>query len=162
VGFGATGLSVSGSGNVPAPPSSYALLRQGVARQFTPVPDLVLVNIGTNDGSANTVAAMVTVLNGILSACPGTTVAVLRPFNGNQAANLQAAIAACANPAACRGIDTTGMFDTTRGSDSLGLHPTVANNLALIAPALAAKLRPLVAGSTRVGFHGGFQRGLLG
>ena len=71
VGFGASGLTVTGSGNVPPLPSSYALLYQGVARAFSPVPNMVIFNEGTNDGSANTVAAMVSVLNGVIASCPG-------------------------------------------------------------------------------------------
>lgn len=33
---------------------------------------------------------MIEVLKGLLEACPGTPIAVLLPFGGNQAANLQA------------------------------------------------------------------------
>ncbi|MCW3476555.1 GDSL-type esterase/lipase family protein [Limobrevibacterium gyesilva] len=162
VGFGGSGLSVTGSGNVPPLPASYGLLYQGAARSFAPAPALVVFNVGTNDGGADTVAAMTAVLNGVIAACPAAAIAVLRPFNGNQAANLQAAIAACGNPAACRYVDTTGMFDTSRGSDGLALHPTGPNNVALIAPKLAAVLRGLLGGGGRAAFRGGFQRGLLG
>jgi hypothetical protein len=162
VGFGGSGLSVTGSGNVPPLAASYALLSQGMARRFVPAPDMVVLNIGTNDGGANTVSGMIAVLNGIVAACPGAVIAVIRPFNGSQAANLQAAIAGCSNPQACRYVDSTGVFDTARGSDSLGLHPSAANNLGLIAPALAARLRGLLGGSLRPPFRGGFQRGLLG
>jgi lysophospholipase L1-like esterase len=162
VGFGASGIAAWGSGNVPALPSSYALLYQGAARSFLPTPALVVFNEGTNDGTANTVAGMTSVLNGVIAACPGAVIAVLRPFNGNQAANLQAAIAGCVNPSVCHYIDTTGVFDTTKGSDSLYLHPSGTNNLGLIAPNLAALLRPLLVGGQMPTFHGGFQRGLLG
>jgi lysophospholipase L1-like esterase len=166
VGFGASGLSVTGSGNVPVLGSSYGLLYAGVSRSFSPVPDMVIFNEGTNDGGNNTVAAMTAVLNGILTACPGTVVAVLRPFDGNQAANLQAAIAACSNQAACHYVDTTGFFNTSYGVDSLGLHPSGPNDLGLIAPQLAGALRPLLSPggttTTLLSFRGGFQRGLLG
>ncbi len=162
VGFGATGLSVTGSGGVPPLGTSYALLYGGVARSFTPAPALVVFNIGTNDGATNTVAAMVSVLNSIITACPGVPIAVLRPFNGNQAANLQAAIAACGNPSACRWIDTTGFFDVSYGADGLALHPSGPNNLGRIAPLVAAALRPLLVGAGGLGFRAGFQRALLG
>ncbi len=164
VGFGATGLSVTGSGNVPVLGTSYSLLYAGQARPFTPPPDLIVINIGTNDGTTNTVAAMQGVLNGLISACPGKPIAVLRPFNGSQAANLQAAIAECSNPAVCHWIDTTGFFNTSYGADSLSLHPSGPNNLGLVAPQVAAALRPLLdpAGAATMTFRSGFQRGLLG
>ena len=165
VGFGATGVSTGGSGNVPALPSSYNLLYSGVSRSFSPVPDMVLFNEGTNDGGANIVAAMTGVLNGILTACPGAVIAVLRPFNGSQAANLQAAIAACGTPAACHYVDTTGFFNPAYGIDSLSLHPSGPNDLGLIAPQLAGVLRPLLSpggAASAPWFRGGFQSGVCG
>gem|GEM_PF-2524443 len=162
VGFGAQGLLAGGSGNVPALPSAYAWLYSGAARSFATLPGLIVINIGTNDGTSNTVAAMTSLLNGLIAACPGAPIAVLRPFNGAQSANLQAAIAGCANPSACHWIDTTGFFNTGYGADSLGLHPSGPNNLGRIAPAVAAALRPLIAGNAAPGFRGGFQRALLG
>jgi lysophospholipase L1-like esterase len=163
VGFGASGLSITGSGGVPFFGSSYNLQYAGQARSFAAPPDLIVTNIGTNDGSTNTVAAMKGVLNGLIAACPGKPIAVLRPFNGNQAANLQAAIAGCNTPAACTYIDTTSFFNTTYGADSLNLHPSGPNDFARIAPQVAAALRPLLypAGGSAT-FRGGFQRGLLG
>lgn len=161
VGFGGSGLSVIGSGNVPALPSSYGEIYQGVARVFAPVPTMVVFNIGTNDGSANIVAAMVSVLDGILLSCPGALIVVLRPFNGNQASNLQAAIAACSAPASCHFVDTTGVFDPTKGSDSLALHPNAVNNLGFILPRLAALLRPLLSPSVAPLFRSGMTLGLL-
>jgi lysophospholipase L1-like esterase len=163
VGFGATGVSTGGSGNVPSLPNSYNLLYSGVSRTFSPVPDLIVFNEGTNDGGTNIVSAMAGVLNAIISACPGKPIAVMRPFNGNQASNLQAAIAACNNPSACSYIDTTGFLNASYGIDSLNLHPSGPNNLALIAPQVAALLRPLLSpGGAAPVFRGGFQRGLLG
>ncbi|MFI4982708.1 MAG: hypothetical protein ACHQIO_20345, partial [Nevskiales bacterium] len=129
---------------------------------FSPAPALIVINIGTNDGSTNTVAAMEGVLNGLIAACPGVPIAVLRPFNGNQAINLQSAIAGCNNPSACHWIDTTSFFNTAYGADSLNLHPSGPNNLTQIAPRIAAAVRALLVGSAAPMFHGTFQRGLLG
>jgi lysophospholipase L1-like esterase len=162
VGFGATGLSVGGSGGVPALPSSYAQIFAGTARDFSNAPDLVVINIGTNDGAANTVAAATGLLNGLLAACPGRPIALLRPFNGAQAANLQAAAAACAAPGLVHYIDTGTMLDPAFGVDTLGLHPAGPNNLGRIAPALAAALAPLLDGSGAPRFRSAFQTGLLG
>lgn len=164
VGFGGTGLSAAGSGNVPALGASYNNLYLGQPRTFTPAPNLIVINIGTNDGGNNTVPAMTGVLNGLIAVCPGVPIAVLRPFDGNQAANLQAAIAACSNPAGCHYVDTTSFFNTAYGADGQGLHPSGPNNLGLVAPQVAAVLRPLLypAGIAAPMFRGGFQRGLLG
>ena len=104
---------------------------------------------------------MTALLNNLIVICPGKPIAVLRPFNGNQAINLQTAIAACNNPAQCYTINTTGMFATTYGSDSLNLHPSGPNNLTRIAPQLATTLRPLLTGTTSPWFRAGFRQGLV-
>lgn len=148
VGFGASGLSTGGSGNVPALGTSYALHYSGASRSFTSAPDLIVLHEGTNDGSTNITSAMTTVLNALLTACPSAKIAVLRPFNGTtQAANLQAAIAACNAPSQVTYVNTAGFFDTSKGSDGLNLHPSGPNNVALIAPQVAAQLRPLIGGT---------------
>ena len=141
VGFGATGLSRGGSGGVPALGVSWNQQWAGVPRSFSPQPDLIIFNEGTNDGTTNIVAAMAAVLNDVTAACPGTPIAVLRPFNGAQAANLQAAIAASAQPNASTYIDTTGFYDEKFGG---ALHPTGPNDLAKVAPRIAAAVRPLL------------------
>lgn len=157
VGFGATGVSVAGSGSVPILPSSYNLLYSGVSRTFSPVPDLVVLNIGTNDGATNIVAAMTTLLNNLLTACSTSKIAVLRPFNGNQAANLQSAIAACNSPWRVTYVDTTGFFNTAYGGDSLNVHPSGPNNIGQIAPQVAALLKPIIANTSAI-YRGGFVR----
>ena len=171
VGFGAQGLSTGGSGNVPALGAAWNLLYAGTARNFTPQPDLVILNIGTNDGTANTTAAMTGLLNSLIEACPGKPIAILRPFNANQAANLQTAIAACTSPAQCHYITTAAVFSTAYGADTMALHPAGPNNIARIAPQIATALRPLLAGtSTGTGtgtapktpwFRPGFRQGLV-
>ena len=86
---------------------------------------------------------------------------VLRPFNGAQATNLQAAIAACNDPSQCWYIDTAAMFDVAYGADSLGLHPSGPNNVARIAPQIAAAVAPVLSSGMQRGFRIGFQQGLL-
>ena len=161
VGFGAQGLAATGSGNVPVLGTSWNLLYSGASRGFTPQPDLIVINIGTNDGASNTVAAMTALLNNLIGTCPGKPIAVLRPFNGNQTSNLQAAIAACSAPGQCHYINTTGMFSATYGTDSINLHPAGPNNTTRIAPQLASSLRPLLAGTTTPWFRPGFRQGLV-
>lgn len=142
VGFGATGLSRGGSGGVPALGESWDMMWAGVPRSFSPRPDLVVFNEGTNDGANDITAAFAAVLDDVLAACPGTPIAVLLPFNGAQRAHLVAAIAACANPARVHFIDTAGFYNTSFGG---GLHPTGPNDVARVAPQIAAQLRPLIA-----------------
>jgi lysophospholipase L1-like esterase len=48
IGFGFLGWTATGSG-VPAFPSSWNLQAQGLSRTFTPAPEMVFVNLGTND-----------------------------------------------------------------------------------------------------------------
>ena len=143
VGFGATGLSRGGSGGVPALGVSWNQLWEGVPRVFEPRPDLIVFNEGTNDGANNITLAMAAVLSSLMAACPGTPIVVLRPFNGNaQAANLQAACAASAQPALCHYVSTEGFYNTTYGG---GLHPTGPNDVGLVAPAIANAVRPILA-----------------
>lgn len=141
VGFGATGLSRGGSGGVPPLGISWNQLWDGVPRVFEPKPDLIVLNEGTNDGSKNITDAMISVLKDLTAACPGTSIAVLLPFNGAERVFLQAAVAA--TPGATF-IDTAGFYNTSYGG---GLHPTGPNDVARIAPQIAAKLRPLLARS---------------
>lgn len=142
VGFGATGLSLGGSGNVPALVETWDQLWDGIARSFDPAPDLIVLNEGTNDGTTNIVAPMIQVLNSLLAACPLTPIAVLRPFNGTEASNLQAAVEGCNEPARVYYVDTTGFYDETYGGD---LHPRGPNDIGRIAPQVASALRPILA-----------------
>lgn len=147
VGFGNLGLTTIGSGNVPVLPSSYNLLYAGQARTFSPQPDLIVINIGTNDGSASAAsvtAALITVLNGLITANPGTPIAVLQTFANIQTAALQAGIAGCSNPNVITFVNTTGFVNATFGVDSTGFHPTGANDLGLVAAQVANAVRPLL------------------
>ena len=162
VGFGAQGLSTGGSGNVPPLGAAWNLLYANTPRSFTPMPDLIILNIGTNDGTANTIAAMTSLLDALIQTCPTTPIAILRPFNGNQAANLQTAIAACANPTRCHYTATAEFFSPAYGADTIALHPAGPNNTARIAPQIATALRPLLAGTTTTPwFRPGFRQGLV-
>ena len=141
VGFGATGLTRGGSGGVPALGSSWNQTWSGAMRSFLPRPDLIVFNEGTNDGSNNLVPQMTAVLNSLFAACPGTPIAVLVPFNGAEAAGLAAAIAASDKPSLATLISTAGFYNTSFGG---ALHPTGPNDVARVAPQVAAKLRPLL------------------
>jgi hypothetical protein len=149
VGFGGSGLVSSGSGNVPPLPESWAWLWPGEPRRLgssgrgddvDPCPNLIALNEGTNDGEEDTVGALVEVLNGLLGRCPATPIALLRPFNGDaQATNLQAAAKGCADPGRVHYVDTAGFYNEALGGN---LHPTGPNDVARVAPAVAAALLP--------------------
>ena len=143
VGFGATGLSRGGSGGVPALGVSWNQLWSGVPRSFSPRPDLILFNEGTNDGSTNITAQLGAVVTGLLAACPGTPIVLMLPFNGAEAASLQAAVANANSPLVTY-LDTTGFYVESYGG---GLHPTGPNDVARLAPQIANKLRPILAKS---------------
>ena len=144
VGFSAQGAVQTGVGGVPALTGTYNFLYSGVARSFAVAPDVIVINMGTND-SADVTSAMTTVLNGLLAATPKTTrIVVLRPFNGTaRSAQLQAAIAASTAPTRCLFVDTNGFFVTSKSSDNL--HPYGNANIGDIAPAVVNAIQAFVA-----------------
>jgi len=143
VGFGATGFVQTGTGGVPVLGSTYNYLWSGEVRSFTPAPDYIVLNEGTNDASSVTANATA-VLNALIAATPKTCkIIVLRPFNGNRAAELVTAIAATTDQTRIAYIDTTGYFTTANSADSL--HPYGNENLFHIAPLIAAQIKALVA-----------------
>ena len=111
------------------------------AGSFSPKPDIILFNEGTNDGANNIVAPMTVVLNNLLTACPGTPIVVLEPFNGAEAANLQAAIANSTSPSTIHYLSTQGFYDTQFGG---ALHPTGPNDIGKVAPQIANAVRPIL------------------
>lgn len=166
IGFGGSGFSVTGSGNVPILTSSYNLLYQSVSRTFSPVPDLIVCNDGTNDGATNTTSAITTFLNAILAACANKPIVLLRPFpatqGGQQEPFMQAAAAACNNPSLVHYVTTSGFFNTTYGADSGNVHPSGPNSTYLIGPQVASALLPFISsagGPVGNNFGGGFLNG---
>ena len=54
IGFGSQGFTVGGSGNVPVFGTSFSEIMAGVSRSFTsPIPNVIIMNMGSNDGSAS-------------------------------------------------------------------------------------------------------------
>ncbi len=145
IGFGGQGFTVVGSGNVPIFPTSYGAMSSGVNRNNNQVPELIVINEGTNDPAAtNVTAAATSVLNGLLTSYPKTPIALLIPFNQTHITDLQAAAAACNNPALVSVVQTTGLVQATYGVDTTGVHPTGPNNLGIITPRLAAVLQQII------------------
>ena len=141
VGFGASGLSHGGSGGVPALGVSWNQLWDGQPRIFLPQPDLIVFNEGTNDGNTNITSQFIVVLDALMEANPGTPVVMLLPFDGGEVASLQAAAKGAKHSEDVHFIDTTGFYDTKFGG---GLHPTGPNDVARVAPQIAARIRKLI------------------
>ena len=148
VGFGAQGLATAGSGGVPPLSQSWNLLANGVARPVAtgPVPNLIVIESGTDDGGTVVTSAALSVLNGLIAAYPNTPIAVLVPFNGSHAAELQAAALQCSRPGQVHLVPTAGLLNPADGIDTLGLHPLGPNDEGFVAPRLAAMLMPILVG----------------
>ena len=137
-----TGFTVTAYG-VPPFPQTYNLLSAGVARSFTPAPDLVVIAHGQNDQATNVQAAAVTTVNGLL-AVVACKIVLLNPFPMASRTDLQAAAAACNIPSRVTWANTTGFFVPANGSDASLIHPSGPNSTNLIAPKVATILRPVL------------------
>lgn len=135
VGFNATGILVSGDGAVPALPSSYNYIYSGAPRSFSPTPNLVIYNEGTNDGTSGSSfqTAFETVINGVHSSAPTAKQLLLIPFNQTHIADIEAIVSAEASPLVTY-ASTAGWFNSSYSSD--GTHPYGFAHLSFIAPAL--------------------------
>lgn len=135
------GFYGAGVGSTPAFTNTYNLIYNGVGRGFTPVPDLIVINMGANDNV--TIITMVTaVLNGLLTYCPTTPIMVMRPLNGHRASDLIAGIAACSNPSQVSYTDTTGWFNTADSVDAT--HPDAIAHTTVLAPYTAAAMNVVI------------------
>lgn len=114
VGFGATGLTRGGSGNVPALPQSYKLLWSGQEQSFLPAPDVVIYNEGANDRVSITVA-FETVIANLQAVAPNSQQLLLCPFNGSHATEIKAAVALAFSSRVIYG-ETTGFWDSADAS----------------------------------------------
>ena len=145
VGFSGSGYVTSAFG-VPAFPGSFGFLAAGIARSFSPAPDLVVVNHGQNDQSANVQAAATSALNGLLGAV-ACRVVLLNPLPPGDNAYLAAAAAGCSAPGRAAWVSTAGFFVRSAGSDASQIHPSGPNSAGLIGPRVAAVLRPFLPGA---------------
>jgi hypothetical protein len=144
VGFGGTGLINNGQGGVPPIQTSFNLLWSGQARTFSPAPDMIVINEGTNDLSHSAVtfqANFQIFLTELIAATVTCPIVVMEPFDGAQASAIQAAIAAVGS-SRVQYIVTTGFFNTTDSVDAV--HPLGVANIGTIAPQVAELLRPIL------------------
>jgi hypothetical protein len=89
VAFGATGMTKSGSGGVPAVSGYLDNLAQGISDTVVDYPDLIVINHGTNDSGATAatfVSAYRAALDRISVKLPGVPIFVMIPFGGAQSA----------------------------------------------------------------------------
>ncbi|WP_292041459.1 LamG-like jellyroll fold domain-containing protein [Massilia sp. UBA6681] len=145
--FTGQGFTKIGNGNIPALPSTYDKLYPGKDRTFNPAPDLIVINMGTNDPyNQATIDAAVGVVNGLLAKTPSTTkIAVLRLFGG-RATEMQAVVATVNSPRVSY-IDTAGFFVPTAASGEDRIHPRAFDNR-IIGPRMAAAVKPLLPATT--------------
>jgi lysophospholipase L1-like esterase len=143
---GMSWLRPSHSG-LPPLPESWAFHYSGHPRQFTPAPDYVIVNMGTNDGKRDTTAAVERWLRDVRAAIPSPAkIVVIIPFGQMNRDFLTRAVNNVADPNT-RIIDLGPAFAeglTVYGKSSPvsydGLHPNAGAN-AKFARALYEKLR---------------------
>jgi len=124
VGFGSQGLLRAGKGGVPMANDSFNWFYKDVPRDNWQA-DMVVINQGTNDSSQSAApfkSAYGTFLTTIRKAYPNAKILALRPFNGAQAAQIQAAVSA-AGDSRMFYVDTTGWLGTADFTDHL--HPNV-------------------------------------
>ena len=132
VAFGSQGINVGGAGSVPALTASYNLLYSGVARSFSPAPDLIIYNEGTND-SSDPSANFAGLINAILALAPSSIHLVIVPFNQVLASDYQAMVSSINNPQVLL-VNTAGFFNTANSTD--GVHPIGSESTGQIAPKL--------------------------
>jgi lysophospholipase L1-like esterase len=125
VGFGRLGLLIGGNGGVPVANDAFNWITKDVPRDDWQ-PDLVVVNQGTNDGSASSTSfrpAYATYLKTIRTGYPQAKIAALRPFNGAHAADIKAEVDArrAAGDSQVSYVDTTGWL--ANGDYTDGVHP---------------------------------------
>lgn len=144
VGFGRQGLLIGGNGGVPPANDAFDWIYQGAPRDDWQ-PDLVVINQGTNDGSASATAfrsAYTTFMGTILAAYPSAKLAAMRPFNGAHAAEIKAEVDGrrAAGTTRVHYVDTTGWLVSADFTD--GIHPNEQDSQKA-ASALAAAIKTI-------------------
>jgi lysophospholipase L1-like esterase len=148
VGFGAQGITRPGGGEVPPSGQALPFNFAGSPVEPTYVPQVVVVNQGTNDGLAGTdpvvfQAAYLDYLRQIRATWPDAWIFAMRPLGGYFAREIAAAAAADDHTVY---VDTTGWLIAADYTD--GLHPSYAGHLRV-----AHRLAPVIAG--RLGWSSG-------
>jgi lysophospholipase L1-like esterase len=125
VGFGRLGILIGGNGGVPVANDAFNWIYKDVARDDWQA-DWVVVNQGTNDGSASAASfqpAYATYLGTIRAGYPGAKIAAMRPFGGAHANEIKAVVTSrqTAGDSRVYYVDTTGWLGNGDFTD--GVHP---------------------------------------
>lgn len=128
VGFGAQGIVVPGGGGVPPAPAAFPYDFAGAPIDRSFVPDVVVVNQGTNDGSVASTTfepAYLRYLREIRARWPHALIFAMRPFDGAHAGDIRRAVRRMRDRCVSF-VDTTGWLRPDELTD--GLHPTVTGH----------------------------------
>lgn len=149
VGFGRLGLSINANGGVPPALHSFPFVYAGVAVDRARMPDVVVVNMGTNDSSRISSELFAPLYRAyaqsIRKAYPGAWILCLRPFNGAHAAAIESLIIGLGDTKV-RYVDTTGWIDAEKHTTDK-VHLNLDGNQTA-AEKLSAILKPLLAGGS--------------
>ena len=129
IGFGRQGVIIEGFGEVPPAPQSFGWNFQGSPADRSFVPDMVVVNQGTNDQkypAEQFQPAYRDYIKLIRQAYPRAFIFCLRPFGGYHETEIKAAVESLAD-AKILDVDTTGWLVESDYTD--GVHPTAAGHL---------------------------------
>ncbi|MGD0781381.1 MAG: GDSL-type esterase/lipase family protein [Candidatus Aminicenantales bacterium] len=132
-GFGRLGLTISGNGGVPPAIHSFPFIYAGAPIDALPRPDVVVINMGTNDAGAPYDVFLPLYrqyLRVVRGAYPGARILCLRPFNGAQEAAIRSA-AEQSGDERIQYVDTTGWIQPEKHySAAGGVHPNLEGNAA--------------------------------
>lgn len=129
VGFGRQGILRPGLGEVPPAPLSFGWNFKGSRADPSFIPQVVVVNQGTNDGiypSAQFEPAYRAYIEEIRRAYPQATIFCLRPFGGFHAKDVRTAVKSLSDPKVVY-VDTSGWLSASDFTD--GIHPTAEGHL---------------------------------
>ena len=142
IGFGAVGVTKSGSGNVPKAPVSYPYVYDGVPAKEEEA-DVVVINHGANDRGASAeeyCEGAVELVKAVRSLNPNAKIVYLTAFCGAYPEQLKGAL----EKYAAETGDRVTVIDSAGWIPAEPLHP-LADGHAAVAEKLAAELAPLVA-----------------
>ncbi len=135
IGFASQSYNVVGDGGVPVCQTSYPDFYSGQSRlvssEFSPAPDAVFINHGTNGSTA---AQIKTFMESMRTAAPSAKIVLIVPFGQYAASNMTTALSdyQAAHPADTKvyKIDTGVDYDNTGAYTTDGLHPSVSGHQA--------------------------------
>ena len=130
VGFGRLGLTVNANGGVPPAIQSFPFIYEGVPIDSLPQPDVVVINMGSNDrnrASSELFAALYkSYVETIRKKYPTAIILCLRPFVGAHAAAIEETVRRLADPR-IRYVDTTGWIEPGKHTTDQ-VHPNLEGN----------------------------------